>query len=70
LSFFTWDYGVKHGNIQILGVLSYLAPLLSTVLLVLAGKAEPSWTLALACLLIVGGALLASGVVRPGRPLA
>jgi drug/metabolite transporter (DMT)-like permease len=61
LSFFTWDYGVKHGNIRVLGALSYLAPLLSTLLLVLCGLATPSWTIAIACGLIVGGALLAAG---------
>ena len=60
LAFFTWDFGVKHGNLRMLGTLSYLAPLLSTLLLVLAGQAEPSWTLLLSSGLIVGGALLAS----------
>ncbi|MCU0525862.1 MAG: EamA family transporter [Elainella sp. Prado103] len=61
LAFFTWDYGVKHGNIKILGALSYLAPLLSTLLLVLCGLATASWILGIACLLIVGGAILAAG---------
>lgn len=59
LAFFTWDYGVKHGNIKILGTLSYTAPLLSTVLLIACGLAEASWSVGFACLLIVGGALLA-----------
>lgn len=59
LSFFTWDYGVKHGNIKVLGALSYSAPLLSTILLIACGLAEATWSVALACLLIVGGALLA-----------
>ena len=45
---------------QILGTLAYSAPLLSTLFLVLAGEAEPGWTLLWACLLIAGGALLAS----------
>jgi drug/metabolite transporter (DMT)-like permease len=61
LAFFTWDYGVKHGSITILGSLSYAAPLLSTLLLVLFGFAEASWEIAIACLLIVGGAILAAG---------
>ncbi|SKA92966.1 Permease of the drug/metabolite transporter (DMT) superfamily [Thiothrix eikelboomii] len=60
ISFFTWDYGVKHGNIQLLGVLSYAAPLISVVLLMLAGKAEPSLNVLIACAAIVGGAVLAS----------
>ena len=60
LAFFTWDYGVKHGNIKILGTLSYSAPLLSTLLLIATGLAESTWAVAGACLLIVGGALLAT----------
>ncbi|HEY9648459.1 MAG TPA: EamA family transporter [Chroococcidiopsis sp.] len=59
-AFFTWDYGIKRGNIKVLGTLSYAAPLLSTLLLIAVGLAEPSWTVAIACLLIVGGAILAS----------
>jgi drug/metabolite transporter (DMT)-like permease len=61
VAFYVWDYGVKHGNIQTLGVLAYGAPLLSTLLLVAVGLAEPSWTLAAACVLIVGGAAIARG---------
>ena len=60
-AFYVWDYGVKRGNIQTLGVLAYGAPLLSTLLLVAVGLAEPSWTLAAACALIVGGAVVARG---------
>ena len=60
-AFYVWDYGVKRGNIQTLGVLAYGAPLLSTILLVAVGLAEPSWTLAAACVLIVGGAAIARG---------
>lgn len=67
LAFFTWDYGVKHGHLRLLGTLSYLAPLLSTLLLVVAGLAEPSWTLLWASGLIVGGALLASRQVQPNE---
>jgi len=58
-AFFVWDYGTKHGNIQVLGACAYAAPLLSTLLLVAFGAAEPSWAIAAACALIVGGALLA-----------
>lgn len=59
LAFFTWDHGVKHGDIKVLGALSYLTPLLSTILLIVFGHAEATWLVWLACLLIVGGALLA-----------
>ncbi|MEW5959048.1 MAG: EamA family transporter [Chloroflexota bacterium] len=60
-AFFTWDYGVKRGNIKVLGAMSYSAPLLSTVLLIVFGLAEASWLLAVACLFIIGGAVLAAG---------
>ena len=60
LAFFAWDLGVKQGNIKLLGTISYAAPPLSTLLLVLFGQATPSWLLLIACGFIVGGALLAS----------
>ena len=60
LAFYCWDYGVKRGNIQLLGVASYSAPLLSTLLMVITGLAEPTWRLLIACIFITGGAILAS----------
>jgi drug/metabolite transporter (DMT)-like permease len=59
-AFFTWDIGMKRGDIQLLGVASYAAPLLSTLALVAAGIARPSWSIALAAVLITGGAALAA----------
>jgi drug/metabolite transporter (DMT)-like permease len=59
-AFYAWDIGVKHGDIRILGVASYVAPLLSTLFLVLAGYAEASTALLLAALLIAGGGVLAA----------
>ncbi|MYM57244.1 aromatic amino acid exporter YddG [Thalassovita mangrovi] len=60
LAFYVWDIGVKRGDIQLLGVSSYAAPLLSTLALVLFGIAAPTWSLGLAALLITGGAALAA----------
>ncbi|QFT57513.1 Methyl viologen resistance protein YddG [Sulfitobacter sp. THAF37] len=60
LAFFVWDIGVKQGDIQLLGTSSYAAPLLSTVVLVIAGVAAPSFTLLWAALLITGGAGVAA----------
>jgi drug/metabolite transporter (DMT)-like permease len=60
IAFFVWDYGVKHGDIKALGACSYASPLLSTVLLILAGKAEATLTVIVACLLIIAGAVIAS----------
>jgi len=59
-AFYAWDYGVKNGDIQLLGVASYAAPVLSTLILILFGFAEPSWRIAAACLLVTGGAVLAA----------
>lgn len=59
-AFYAWDFGVKRGDIRVLGAASYVAPVLSTISLVLAGFAEPRWTLALAAALIAAGGLLAA----------
>jgi drug/metabolite transporter (DMT)-like permease len=60
LAFYVWDVGVKRGDIRLLGVASYAAPLLSTLALVVAGYTQPRATLWLAALLIAGGGLLAA----------
>lgn len=60
LAFFLWDVGVKRGDIQLLGVASYAAPLLSTLALIIGGEAAFTPTLALAAALIAGGAVLAA----------
>jgi drug/metabolite transporter (DMT)-like permease len=59
-AFYAWDIGVKRGNIQVLGAASYAAPLLSTLVLIATGFAEPGWRILAACLLITGGAVLAA----------
>jgi drug/metabolite transporter (DMT)-like permease len=58
-AFFLWDRGMKKGDIRLLGTASYAAPVISTILLVLFGFAPAHWTLAVACALIVGGAVVA-----------
>ncbi|MCX2795435.1 aromatic amino acid exporter YddG [Microbulbifer thermotolerans] len=71
IAFFTWDYGIKRGDLRLLGVLAYGAPLVSTLLLVVFGYAESSWSLVLSSLLIVGGALLAgAGPLWQARKVA
>jgi drug/metabolite transporter (DMT)-like permease len=60
LAFFTWDYGVKHGDIMALGAASYLSPMLSAIALVVSGIAQFSFSLVLACLLIMCGAIVAA----------
>jgi len=60
LAFYVWDIGVKRGNIQLLGVASYAAPLLSTLILVSVGIADATWALLVAAILITAGAALAA----------
>lgn len=59
-AFFLWDIGVKRGDIRALGALSYAAPVLSTLLLVVFGRATLSIALMAACLLVTAGAVLAA----------
>ncbi|MCX7307229.1 MAG: DMT family transporter [Afipia sp.] len=69
IAFFVWDIGMKQGDIRVLGAASYAAPLLSTGLLIAAGFAKPTTTLAIAAALIAGGGLIASRdmIYRVGR---
>jgi drug/metabolite transporter (DMT)-like permease len=59
-AFFTWDIGMKRGDIRVLGAASYATPLLSTAFLILAGFAKPSVAIAIAAVLIAGGGLIAA----------
>lgn len=59
-AFYAWDYGMKHGDPMVLGASSYAAPLLSTIVLLLTGFGAYHWSIAVACLLIMGGALIAA----------
>jgi len=58
-AFFLWDIGMKRGDIRFLGTASYAAPVISTLALVAIGEAQASLALGLACLMIVGGAIIA-----------
>jgi len=59
-AFFTWDIGMKRGDIRVLGAASYATPLLSTAFLILAGYAAASANIVLAAILIAGGGLIAA----------
>ncbi|SFT48299.1 EamA family transporter [Mesorhizobium sp. YR577] len=69
-AFYAWDHGVKRGNIQVLGAASYAAPLLSTLVLIVAGFAQPSLNIIAACVLITGGAVLAAKSLLFGKSQA
>jgi drug/metabolite transporter (DMT)-like permease len=59
-AFYSWDIGMKRGDIRVLGAASYATPLLSTAFLILAGFAQPSANIAIAAALIAGGGLIAA----------
>ncbi|MES9902478.1 MAG: EamA family transporter [Sedimenticola sp.] len=60
LAFYVWDYGVKHGDIQVLGAASYMTPLLSTLILIISGFAQLTSIIVIACLLITAGSAVAA----------
>ena len=69
-AFYAWDIGVKRGDIQALGVFSFVSPLLSALILILAGFGAFSWAIAAAALLITGGAVIASKDMLRGKAAA
>ena len=64
-AFFLWDRGMKAGDVRLLGFASFAIPVLSTLLLVLAGRAEAGLPLAAACAMVAAGAAIAR--FRPSR---
>ena len=65
LAFYLWDAALKNGHAQHIGLLSFLTPLGSTVLLLIDRQEALTPVVALAGLLIVGGA----GLGRSTGPL-
>lgn len=63
MAFYAWDAALKNGPAQQIGLLSFLTPLGSTVLLLMDRQESLTPIVAWAALLIVGGALLG----RSGR---
>jgi drug/metabolite transporter (DMT)-like permease len=59
-AFLFWDIGMKRGNVPLLGVLSYAALILSTLLLIALGLAQPTWALGVACALMIAAAGIAT----------
>lgn len=59
-AFYLWDTALKSGDPQRIGLLSFLTPLLSTTLLLLATGKQLTWLLALSGALIIGAAYFGS----------
>jgi len=59
-AFFLWDVGMKRGDPRLLGTLAYAVPVVSTLLLLLAGEGTLGPRIAAAATLVVGGGWLAA----------
>jgi drug/metabolite transporter (DMT)-like permease len=59
-SFFFWDMALKEGDPRIVGAMSYLTPMLSTLWLILLGGKSLTPVSALAMLMLVAGSLIGS----------
>lgn len=70
LAFFVWDHGVKRGDIQVLGAASYMAPLLSTLIMIAVGLGRFEPAIAVAALAITAGAVVASKDMLKRAPAA
>lgn len=57
-AFFLWDAALKRGDARHIGLLSFLTPLLSTVLLLVVRGERPGLAVGVAAALIVGAAVL------------
>ena len=57
-AFFLWDKALKLGDARHIGILSYLTPLASTVLLMVTTGRALSWPIALAAAMIIGAAVV------------
>jgi drug/metabolite transporter (DMT)-like permease len=59
-SFFLWDAALKRGDARQIGVLSFVTPLLSTLVLLAMRGEMPRLSVGLAALMIVGAAVIAT----------
>ena len=55
-AFYLWDKSLKTGDPRIIGSLSYLTPMLSTLLLVVSGGGQFTWVTLASMALIISGA--------------
>ncbi len=57
-AFFLWDAALKRGDARHIGLLSFITPLLSTLLLLVLRGQMPTWHVLAAAAMIVGAAVL------------
>lgn len=59
-AFYLWDYALKNGNAQRVGLISFLTPLLSTAMLLIVTGQSLSYLLLVSAVLIFGAAFIGS----------
>lgn len=64
-AFFLWDKALKRGDARQIGILSYLTPLVSTVLLLVTSGRALTPSIALAAALIIGAAVVGTRRADP-----
>jgi drug/metabolite transporter (DMT)-like permease len=57
-AFFLWDKALKLGDPRQIGILSYITPFASTLLLMLVTGRMPTWSIAMSAALIIGAAIV------------
>ena len=67
LSFYLWDYALKTGNPQRIGLIAFLTPLISTALLLFVTGIPLSPLLAIAAVMIIAAALFGSHTKKMGK---
>lgn len=59
-SFYFWNYGMRLGDVNLISILAYINPILAAILLIFCGLEEISYSLSIACILIISGSYIAS----------
>lgn len=68
-AFFTWDAALKRGDPRVIGAVTYLTPLFSTLILIILGEREFTTNTVAALLTITAGAVIGSlDILRPPPP--
>ena len=56
--FFTWNYGIRFGDIRIISIFSYLSPILGSIWLILAGIQLFNWAIVISLAMIITSACI------------
>ena len=60
IAFFMWDFAMRYGDIKFVGTISYLGPIMGSILFIMLGVEQFSYIMVISLLLIVGGAFISS----------